>query len=69
MPVFRKKTHHSDEKPGLLGGTSDTCVSDDTDSETGGETGKTDRKTSAELNETSVQWHRGCDCLSTQVQD
>jgi hypothetical protein len=37
-----KLTHHSDEKPGLLGGTPDTCVSDNTNGETGGKTSKTD---------------------------
>jgi hypothetical protein len=57
-------TYHTNEEPGLLSGTPDTCITDDTDSETGGETGKTDGKTSTELNETSVQWHRRCDCLS-----
>lgn len=55
-------TYHSDEKSGLLGGTPDTRITDNTDSETGGETSKTDGKTSTELNETSVQWHGRGDC-------
>jgi len=55
-------TYHTNEEPGLLSGTPDTCITDDTDSETGGETSKTDGKTSTELDETSVQWHRRCDC-------
>jgi hypothetical protein len=64
-----KLTHHSDEKPGLLGGTPDTCVSDNTNGETGGKTSKTDRETSTELDETSVQWHGGCDWMSAGAPD
>lgn len=51
------QTHHSDEKPGLLGGTPDTGVTDDTNGETSGETGETDGKTGTELDETSVEGH------------
>jgi len=57
-------TYHTNEEPGLLSGTPDTCITDDTDSEPGGETSKTDGKTSTELDETSVQWHRRSDYLS-----
>jgi len=42
---------HSDEQPGLLGSSSYTSVTDNTDGETGSHTGKTDGKTSAELDE------------------
>lgn len=43
--------NHADEQPGLLGGTTDTSITNDTDGETGGETGETDGQTSAELDE------------------
>lgn len=54
-------THHSDEEPGLLGGTTDTGVTDDTDGEAGCETGETDGETGAELDEASVEGHGGLD--------
>jgi hypothetical protein len=47
--------NHSDEESRLLGGTTDTSVTNDTNGETGGKTSKTDGKTSTELNETSEQ--------------
>ena len=43
--------NHSDEQPGLLGSSSDTSISNDSDSETSSHTRKTDGKTSAKLNE------------------
>lgn len=61
-------TYHTNKEPGLLSGTPDTCITDNTDSETGGETSKTDRETGTKLDETSVQWHRGCDYLSAGEQ-
>ena len=50
-------TYHTDEESSLLGSTPDTSVTDDTDSKSSGETGKTDRQTRTELNETGVQRH------------
>jgi hypothetical protein len=47
--------NHSDEESGLLSGTTDTGITNDTDGETSGETSKTDRETGTELDETSVQ--------------
>jgi hypothetical protein len=43
--------NHSDEQPGLLGGSSDTSVTDDTNGETSSHTRQTDRETSTELDE------------------
>jgi hypothetical protein len=40
-----------------LCGTTDTSITNNTDSETGSETSKTDSKTSTELDETSVESH------------
>jgi hypothetical protein len=42
---------HSDEQPGLLGCSSYTSVTDDTDGETSGHTRQTDGKTGTELDE------------------
>jgi hypothetical protein len=47
--------NHSDEKAGLLRGSSDTSITNNTNGETGGKTSKTDGQTSAELNEARVQ--------------
>lgn len=47
--------NHSDVEAGLLGSSTNTGVTDNTNSETSGQTGQTDRKTSTELNESSVQ--------------
>jgi hypothetical protein len=47
--------NHSNEESGLLSGTTDTGITDNTDGETSGETSKTDRETSTELDEASVQ--------------
>jgi hypothetical protein len=47
--------NHSDEKAGLLRGSSDTSITNNTNGETGGKTSETDGQTSAELNEARVQ--------------
>jgi hypothetical protein len=47
--------NHSNEESGLLSGTTDTGITDNTDGETSGETSKTDRETGTELDEASVQ--------------
>ena len=47
-----EETDHADEEPWLLSGTTDTSITNNTNSETGSETSKTDGKTSTELNET-----------------
>lgn len=47
--------NHSDEETGLLGSSSDTSITDNTNGETSGETSKTDGETSTELNEASEQ--------------
>jgi hypothetical protein len=52
---------HTDEQPWLLGSASHTGVTDDSNGESSGKTGKTDRKTSTELNEASVEGHWRCD--------
>jgi len=59
-------TYHTDEESALLGGTPDTGVTDDTDSESGGETGETDRQTSTELDETGVEGHGGGEVTGDQ---
>lgn len=50
-----KNQNHSDEKTGLLSSSTDTSITDDTDSETSSETSETDRETSSKLDETSVK--------------
>jgi hypothetical protein len=50
-------TYHTDEESSLLSGTPDTGVTDDADSESGGETGKTDGQTRTELDEAGVEGH------------
>lgn len=47
--------NHADEQSRLLSSTADTCVTNDTDSETSSHAGETDRETSAELYETGVE--------------
>ena len=47
--------NHSDEKAGLLCGSSDTSITNNTNGKTGGKTSETDRETSSELNEAGVQ--------------
>lgn len=47
--------NHSDEETGLLGSSSDTSITDNTNGETGSETSKTDGKASTELDEASEQ--------------
>ena len=47
--------NHSDEQPGLLGSSSYTSVTDDTNGETSSHTRQTDGKTSAELNKVGKQ--------------
>ena len=48
---------HSDEQPGLLGSSSYTSVTDNTDGKTSSHTGQTDGETGTELDETGVQGH------------
>ena len=43
--------NHSDEETGLLRGSSDTSITDNTNGETGSETGETDGQTGTELDE------------------
>lgn len=43
--------NHSDEEPGLLGSAADTGISNNTDGEASGKTGKTDTETGTEVNE------------------
>ena len=50
-----KNQNHSNEQPWLLSGTSDTCITNNTNSETSSETSKTDRETGTELDETSEE--------------
>ena len=47
--------NHSDEQPGLLGGSSHTGVTDNTNGETSSHTRKTNRETGTELDEASEQ--------------
>jgi hypothetical protein len=47
--------NHADEESGLLSGTTDTGVTNNTDGETSGKTSKTDGETGTELDETSEQ--------------
>ncbi len=47
--------NHSDKEAGLLGSSSDTSVTNNTNGKASGKTSKTDRQTSTELDETSVQ--------------
>lgn len=43
--------NHTDEQSGLLGSTTDTGITDDTDGETGGQTGESYSQTSTEMDE------------------
>lgn len=47
--------NHTHKKSGLLGGTTDTGVTHNANSETGGQTRETDRETGTKLDETSVE--------------
>lgn len=47
--------NHADKETGLLGGTTDTGITDDTNGETSSKTSKTDRETSTELDESSIE--------------
>lgn len=47
--------NHSDEEPGLLGSTTDTSITDNTDGKASSKTSKTDRETGTELDETSEE--------------
>jgi hypothetical protein len=47
--------NHSDEQPGLLGGSSDTSVTDNSDGKTSSHTRETDGETSTELDEVGVE--------------
>ena len=49
--------NHADEEPWLLCCSSDTCITNNTNSKTSGEASKTDRETGAELDETGEEWH------------
>jgi len=54
--------NHSDEQPGLLGGSSHTGVTDNTNGETSSHTRKTNRETGTELDEAGEE---GCLLLQT----
>lgn len=45
---------HADEQTGLLGGTAHTGVTNDANGEAGGEAGKADRQTGAQMEEATV---------------
>jgi hypothetical protein len=45
--------NHSDEEPGLLGSSTHTGISNNTDSKTGGKSSKSDTETSTHVNETT----------------
>ena len=60
-------THHADKQPGLLSGTSDTGITDNSNRKARSETGETNGKSSPELNESGVQRHRRSDCLRLSV--
>lgn len=47
--------NHADEETGLLSGSSDTSITNNTDGEAGSKTSQTDSQTSTELDEASVQ--------------
>jgi hypothetical protein len=47
--------NHSDEQPGLLGSSSHTSVTDDSDGKTSSHTRETDGETSTELDEVGVE--------------
>lgn len=47
--------NHADEETGLLGGSSDTSITNNTDGEASSKTSQTDSQTSTELDEASVQ--------------
>lgn len=47
--------NHSNKETRLLSGSTDTGITDDTNGKASSETSKTDRETSTELDETSVQ--------------
>lgn len=50
-----KNQDHTDKQSWLLGSTTDTGVTNDTDGETSSQTGQTNRETSTQLDETGVQ--------------
>lgn len=52
-----RNTYHTNEQPRLLRGTTNTSITNDTDRESGGETGETDGETGAELDEAGVEGH------------
>lgn len=47
--------NHTNEQSWLLGGTSDTGITDDTNSKAGSQTGQTDGQTGTQLDETGVE--------------
>ena len=60
---------HADEETRLLGGTTDTGVTDNTDSKPSGQTGQTDRETSTELDEACVERHGSLDVTRDEYTD
>ena len=52
-----ERTNHSNEKAWLLCGSSHTCITNNANSKTSGETCETDRKTSTEIDETGRERH------------
>lgn len=50
--------NHTDKQSGLLGSTTDTGITDDTDGETGGKTGEAYSQTSTEMDEAPVSVRR-----------
>jgi hypothetical protein len=60
---------HSDEDPRLLSDSTNTSITDDSDGETGGETGETDRKSGTELDETGVEGHGGLELAGDEDRD
>ena len=55
--TYNEDKNHTDEEPGLLSGSSDSGVSDDSDGEPGSESGESDRESGSELDEPEVERH------------
>lgn len=64
-----RAAHHPNEEPGLLCSTSYTCVADDTNSKTSGESRETNRETSTELDEASIKGHGGLEVTRDKNRD
>lgn len=58
--------NHSDEETRLLSESTDTGITDNSNGETGSETGKTDRQTSTELNKAGEEGHGRLEATSDQ---